>query len=232
VVVFDSQGQARRVVVGLWAGVGLLTAASLIGQYSTYFLGDGHLYTFVPQFNLDREMNVPTWFSSFLFLFSALLLHSVYRRENSAGRPFVSRWRLLAGVFVFLSVDEISAIHETLVESLRGAFHAGGYLYFAWVIPGAGFVVLLAVILWGWFRSLPKAVRVAFGLAAAVFLAGALGLEMVGGNYVLLHGRDHFEYALLANLEEALEMSGLVLFIMGLLKMLGPVAPPPSVQTE
>jgi hypothetical protein len=38
--------------------VAFLVAASLIGQYSTYFLGDGHMQGFVPEFNLDREMNV------------------------------------------------------------------------------------------------------------------------------------------------------------------------------
>jgi hypothetical protein len=215
----------KRTLAVLWIAVAALTIASLIGQVSTYFWGDGHLHTFVPQFNLDREMNIPTWFSSFLFLFAALLLQILAAEARAAGRPFAGRWRMLAVIFLILSIDEISAIHETWVGGIRDLLHTGGYLYFAWVIPGSVLVLVLAIISLRWFLSLPKRIRRLFFIAAAVFLAGAVGLEMVGGHIVQSRGSNNFTYALLANLEEVLEMSGLLIFITGLLKMIGSLAP-------
>lgn len=43
-------------------------------------------------------------------------------------------------------------------------------------------------------------------------------MEMVGGAYAHLNGQQNLTYALLATLEEMMEMSGLVVFIYGLLR--------------
>ena len=173
----------------------LLTAASLIGQYSTYFLGDGHLHGFVPEFNLDREMNIPTWFASILFLFSALLLWKV-------GESAIDRrryWRGLALVFILLSLDEVAALHEMAVAPFRRWFHAGGLFYFSWVIPGAAIVAVLSMLYLRVFLRLPPGVKRVFLVAAALFLGGSLGLEMAGGRFVEAHGATNFTYALIAN---------------------------------
>jgi hypothetical protein len=49
-------------------------------------------------------------------------------------------------VFVFLSIDESAAIHEMAVEPMRRLFNAHGLLYFSWVILGAAFVTVLAIL--------------------------------------------------------------------------------------
>ena len=194
----------------------LLAAASLIGQYSTYFLGDGHLQGFVPEFNLDREMNIPTWFSSILFLFSALLLW----KTGDSAIDHRRYWRGLAFVFVLLSLDEVAALHEMAVDPFRKWLHAGGLFYFSWVIPGAVIVAVLSVLYLRVFLGLPPGVKRIFLLAAALFLGGALGLEMAGGRFVEAHGAANFTYALLANAEESLEMLGQVVFLHGLFLLL------------
>lgn len=194
-----------------------LVAASLWGQYSTYFLNDGHLQGFVPEFNLDREMNVPTWFSSSCFLFAASLLWKLAGRELQTAGKY---WRGLALVFVYLSLDETAAIHEMAVEPMRRLFNTHGLLYFAWVIPGAAFVAVLAMLYGRFFLSQARRVRRWFIASAAVFLLGTLGMEMVGGRYVEAHGTNTFNYALIANAEEALELAGLVIFIHALLVLL------------
>ena len=53
--------------------------------------------------------------------------------------------------------------------------------------------------------------------SAALFLGGAVGLEMVGGSVAETEGIESLRYRLLANLEEGLELAGTLLFIYALL---------------
>ncbi|MHB8094218.1 MAG: hypothetical protein ACYDH0_04675 [Candidatus Aminicenantales bacterium] len=204
------------VVRSLFLVVVLLTIASLAGVFSTYILGDGHLRGFVPEFNLDREMNVPTWFSSALLLFIAGLLRNLAAVSKPENVRFIRFWKGLAAGFLFLSIDEIAAIHEMAVDPLKRLFHAGGVFHFSWVILGIAIAAFLAVVCLKPLRALPPRVRVIFLAAAFIFLSGALGLEMIGGLYVEGNGPANIVYALFANGEEFLEMCGQVVFIKGL----------------
>jgi len=59
-----------------------------------------------------------------------------------------------------------------------------------------------------------------FITAAILFVAGSIGLEMIGGLYVEQHGALNFTYALIANGEEFLKMTGQAVFIKGLFTLL------------
>lgn len=209
--------ERKRMTRVLLLAVACLAAASLLGQYSTYFLGDGHLQGFVPEFNLDREMNVPSWFSSACFLFAALLLWQLAAADAKPARRY---WRSLSVLFLLFSIDETAAFHEMAVDPLRKLFHAHGLFYFSWVILGGAVVLAMAFIYMRFFLSRPRPVRGLFFLSAGLFLAGTLGLEMVGGRYVEMHGSSTFTYALIANLEETLELLGLVVFLRALMTLL------------
>jgi hypothetical protein len=54
--------------------------------------------------------------------------------------------------------------------------------------------------------------------SAVLYLSGALGLEMLAGVYVSQFGVESLYYRSLANLEELLEILGLVLFLSALLR--------------
>jgi len=218
---FEWEFDPPSVVRSLFLIVVLLAVASLAGVFSTYVLGDGHLWGFVPEFNLDREMNVPTWFSSALLLFIAALLWNLATVSKPENVRFVRLWKGLAAGFVFLSIDEIAAIHEMAVPPLRRFFHAGGIFYFSWVILGIAIAVLLAVACAKSLWALPPRIRTVFMAAALVFLSGALGLEMIGGLVAERGGPANISYALIANGEEFLEMCGEVIFIKGLFLMAG-----------
>jgi hypothetical protein len=82
------------------------------------------------------------------------------------------------------------------------------------------FVAVLALFYVRFFLSRPGPERGLFLASAALFLAGTLGMEMIGGRYVELHGSASFTYALIANAEEALELFGLVAFIHALMTLL------------
>jgi len=211
------QLKPRRTTLILMLIVAGLLAASLIGQYFTYFKGDGYMQGFVPQFNLDREMNIPTWFSTVCFLFAALLLWQLSGVDTKIARKY---WRGLSMVFVFISIDECAAIHEMAVDIMRRLFHAHGLLYFSWVILGVAFVAILALLYTRFIILKTRPIRGLFFLSAGIFLVGTLGLEMIGGRYVESHGMETFTYALIANGEEALELIGLVVFLHALMVLL------------
>jgi len=89
-------------------------------------------------FNLDKERNLPTWFSgSLFFLFSAVAAASFhaerYLNQSRDGNfRYSVLWLGAAAVGVFLSLDEILVLHENLFwrEVRHGTQQLGGaWLY-------------------------------------------------------------------------------------------------------
>jgi hypothetical protein len=67
---------------------------------------------------------------------------------------------------------------------------------------------------------LPAQTRRAFVLAGAIYIGGALGMEMIDGLYASLYGEKNLTYAFLTTIEETLEMLGIVVFLHTLLTYL------------
>ncbi|MBI4357976.1 MAG: hypothetical protein HY584_01630, partial [Candidatus Omnitrophica bacterium] len=70
-------------------------------------------------FSLDFENNLPTWFSSFLWLTAALFAYGCAQQILNVRRRLL--WNVSALFFIFLSCDEVASIHEH-VGSLLNAF--------------------------------------------------------------------------------------------------------------
>jgi len=119
---------------------------------------------------------------------------------------YAGHWAALALIFLVLSLDEAASSHEATIQPLRVTLGARGIFYFAWVIPGLALVGLLGVIYWGFMRALPPPTRTRFVGAAGIYVAAALGMEMVGGYVVNYYGQKNITFALLAAAEETLEM--------------------------
>ena len=84
-------------------------------------------------------------------------------------------------VFVLLALDEAAGFHEKLSAPLRDAMQLTGVLHYAWIVPYALLVAALGIVYARFLLALdPVAKRHLVG-AGVVFLAGAVGLEMVGG---------------------------------------------------
>ena len=119
----------------------------------------------------------------------------------------------LAATFLFLSIDEMLGFHERLIEPTRSVLNASGLLFYAWVVPYAvGVVVFLAVYLRFLFR-LPRRTAVLFVIAGAIFVGGAIGMEMLGGLCFEVSGSKNLLYVGLQTIEEILEMAGIVVFM-------------------
>jgi hypothetical protein len=177
-------------------------------------------------FNLNAEHSAPTWFSSSLWLLAALLgLSASSRSSRQVDRR---RWRSLAALFAFLSLDESAGVHEKMGSLLGDHIALTGALHYVWVLYGILFLVIVALFYARFVASLPRAVTVLILAGALVFLAGALGVEMLSA--AVESGTTEFPAGLnwprAIALEETLEMLGVVLVIQGLLLFLRLTAGP------
>lgn len=162
--------------------------------------------------SLSYEGNLPTWYSSGLLWTAALGLAGCGWRALGRDRAW---WWGLAAIFMLMSLDESVELHEEL-----GGAELGGVLYFSWVVPGA----LLTAAFCGaylrfWWR-LPPTTRRGFGWAFAIYVGGALGMELPLGAWYELHGAESLGYAMLDFVEESLEIAGLSVFLVAISEQL------------
>src|SRR5690606_22472006 len=91
------------------------------------------------------------------------------------------RWVGLALIFTFLSLDESAALHERTRTLFTDWVHLGGPFYFGWVILYGALVLVFAAVYLPFLLHLPPDSRKLFATAGVVYVAGALGAEMLGG---------------------------------------------------
>jgi hypothetical protein len=169
------------------------------------------------RFDLDIEHNIPSWFASAALLVTAGLLAVVAAAAWRSRDRFRGHWSILSLLFVGLSIDEATSLHEMAMAFLHSRFDLGGIFFFAWVIPGAGLVGVLGIMYAGFLAHLTPRTRHLFVGAAVIYVGAALGLEAVGGMVVEVHGFESLRYSVLMLLEEILELLGIALFLYALL---------------
>ena len=194
---------------------GFLVAHSVV-QVGIY--GFGAEKHWLDSLNMDRELNLPTLFSSSLLLISALLM----QRLGHNGNPDAADdWRLLSKIFIFLALDEALQIHEILIiPGLRHQVHPA--LASTWVVP---YAALALIMLWkfrSFLGSIPRATATGLLRSGAVYVGGAIGMEMIGSfavrsSLIRLHSPW---YGAITGLEEALELVGIILLIDALMRAL------------
>lgn len=167
----------------------------------------------LPLLSLSYEQNLPTFYTAFLLLSNALLLALLAQGTRKSGGRFAAAWWVLAAGFFYIAVDEVLSFHEELSKLM--AFD--GVLHFSWVIPAAILVLLIGAAYIPFLRHLPRSMRNRFLLAGAVYVGGAVGMELPLGWWTVHHGTDNLGYGLIDALEEAMEMLGLNLFLLALL---------------
>jgi len=205
----------KRIFQKLTLVVICLIVLSLVGQYSKNILGHRQLLGFVSLTDVNGEHNIPAWFSSSLLMLSSVLLAAITTIKKKASERYVRHWLGLSVIFVYLSMDEAIGIHEKTIVPLRTELNATGFLYSTWILVGAGFVGIVLLAYLKFILHLPLKTRNLFILAGTIYVGGALGVEAVHGYYLDLYGKD-MVYALIATVEELLEMMGVVVFLYAL----------------
>jgi hypothetical protein len=174
-------------------------------------------------FDLNREGNLPTWFSSMQWLCVAALLGAfawrLVRRAESGGRPLLA----LAFLFLCMSLDEVAQIHERLGlrsdRLLPSGTRAGG------LFPYTGiwmFVIGIPVLLLFFVAIRSAATRLRRSPGAFARIAIGLSLTAVGAMMFDLIGNLMFyrRGTAFPVIEESLEMLGATVVLWGSLELL------------
>lgn len=134
---------------------------------------------FLPRLNLDVEYSIGTWLGT-VYLFVIAALAGVLARV-SAVRGDRVRWSILSLMVLAVSIDEVTRLHERAGEVIRDSLDTSGFLYFAWVIPAAVVVLVMAAAYLRFLYQLASPAGTLLICGAAIYVSGALGLELLGG---------------------------------------------------
>jgi hypothetical protein len=221
-----------RVVKRMFIIVSFLLIMHLISLFLNSTLQKQHLTEFFEShFNLAHEMSFPNFFSACLLLTASALLFYI-PRVRTAKKKLKNKlyWIILGCLFLFLSLDEATQIHEELMVTVKerifnrtGFDDLSGYLYMPWVIPYLLLVLVVGISFLKFLVHLEKRTRNLFIISGAVYITGALCLEMVEGHFAKYYGIDSAGYLFCVTVEEIMEMSGIIIFIYSLLDFLSPL---------
>lgn len=128
--------------------------------------------------SLDTEMSVPTWLAAFLGITAAFIALVIAAVQNGVSSKVA--WYLLAGLAIFISVDEVSALHELVLQALHikagfGTTQSLGQNAWLFLLPVAT-IAAIGVLAY-WYRSLPKRTYLRLLAGMAVYALGALVIE-------------------------------------------------------
>ncbi len=193
-----------------------LLCANILGIVSTHYFEHDFVHDVSSLFDFDGENNIPTLYSSFALILVSILLSFIAFTRIKLKLSSIP-WFGLSIIFLFLSIDEISTIHEEIGGIVRETFETSGFLYYAWVIPYGIALVVFIVAYSKFLFVLPKSTMILFLVSGAIYVSGALGFELLGGRHADLHGTDSILYSTITTCEEFLEMLGIAIFTYTLL---------------
>ena len=206
-----SAAAARRLLWILLSVEVLLAAAYILTRIIAPATPWGPVRGF---FNVDQEVSIPTWFSAVqLFALATVVLSQA--AEAGELRTLLI---VIGCAFLFLSMDEAAAVHDSFFKAAQNAKLLKGVEYLAWMVPYAaagviGLVIGLRPALRMW-RHFPRE-TVCIALGVAIFAGGGMGMEMVTHVLYMIAVNARFYLAVAA--EEFLEMAGASVMLYGFL---------------
>lgn len=192
--------------------IGLLTVEIiLVTVFFLDFLLQSPNWRLHELFNLDKEANIPTWFSLIqLFLIGMVALLTAFNKNYSAP-PSRKGLKLFGLGFIYLSLDEGAVLHEKMTYEFHNhplvPYFDGVHGIWITVYMGVALIVLALIYrdLWAIFNKYRKE-SIIFILGLIIYLAGAGGAETI--TYFYIDKNNPLIYAYEVCLEEFLEMAG------------------------
>jgi hypothetical protein len=170
----------------------------------------------IPAFlNVDREVTIPTWFSS-IQLFAAAVM--VLLMATSCVQQLRTFLVLLGLGFLFLSLDETAAVHDNIYKGAQRLKLPSleGREYLLWMVPylciaAIGLAVAYRPALFAWRNFMRESAWIASG--AAIFIGGGIGIEIFTHYLHSIAVDARFFLAVAA--EEFCEMAGVSIMLYG-----------------
>ena len=199
----------------------VLSVTSFIAEVVANFVIVGNKYVtrIAEWLEVDREASIPTWYAVITLMGCAVLLAIIAVDAARRRRPFPRHWAALAVIFAFLSLEEIIGLHSEATQRLRALVS---------ITEGIGYAVALAAIallglglvalLFGrFYLHLPVRWRMWFAIGAVIYLIGVFASDAVGDYLITASGAPTLGYVVVQTVEEAFEMTGVLIFIVMLL---------------
>lgn len=219
----------RQIIKFLFIVAIFFAVVSAIIQVGEYVYGYEDDWTNL--FNVDRELNFPTWYSALMIASCSALLRIIATGKQQQSDRYTQDWRLLSRIFCFMAIDEVVSLHEIfIIPEVSEALNLPWFLHSAWVIPGMIFLLWFIRRYRKFVLHLPSRSRKNFILSACIYVGGALIMEMIGSHFAESLSQQHIVYALTTTVEELLEMTGIIIFIHSLFQYLDRWAYPLDLQ--
>lgn len=203
---FDNTLSIGRIMRLLWITVGVLIGIHVVLSFVHYQLEE--LPWPVRQiFDVDEEDSFPTWYSTMALMLTAGVLWINARAHQQLGSPLRFHWYGLAIGFLVLSIDEIAGMHETL----------NGQIEMSWAVPGGILALIIGLAYLSFLTKIDRRTAIWFVIGGAVFVGGAVGVELSTEPYLENDELDTLAYYLWNGLEEGMEMAGVLIFLKALL---------------
>jgi hypothetical protein len=196
-----------------------LLVAGLISNYLKYSLGYTSIMGLVPMFSLSGEFTVPSLFSTLILWASAALLWFIAIGDKNAAHKNSFYWKVLSCVFLFLGLDELLTIHENFarIEPFLSRYIHVFSKFMYWTVAYGFLTIVFAIFFSRFYLRLSFATRIRFGIAAVLYVGGAIGMELAGAWFTKMYAMPAINRGLFAAVEEGMEMTAIVLFIRALL---------------
>jgi hypothetical protein len=175
----------KTIVRVMIVAVLIITLVSFAARSAMYMWGQEAFLQPLRLFDVGQERSIPTWFETIQFLLCSILLAVIAAAKKQRSDRYILHWSVLSVIFIYLSADESASIHEAIGQLSEHLLHnttgftPSGAISFFWVVPGAVFVLIVLVAYLRFLAHLPRSTRRLFLFAGAVFVLGALGIEML-----------------------------------------------------
>jgi len=200
-----------------------LTAVSMAGHFLRPVLGE-----VVRLFGVGSDTGIPAWYSSLALFFASVLVMTIAAARKARGdRRYLYRWTFLSVIFLYLSADEMLALHEkassTLVQPILKAtpYSSSALLNYPWIVLYGPLVLIFALAYLRFWLDLPTRIQLLFFVAGGLFVGGGIVVEVFNGWYAALYGTGDLVAATMTHFEELCEMLGVTVFIYALMSHIG-----------
>lgn len=218
-MLYESSTKTNKIIVSLVVAWLTLWLANAIQDITIWLTGTSAKIWVL---DLDFEESFYTWFSTVMLSAAAFICFFLSLKDHGQTKNVKTQWRILGSLFFLLSADEMLSFHERISGMLSTSFTTSGMFEFAWVIPALIIIPIFLFLFFPFIRHLHTHVSYTIIIAGAIFVFGAVGMEMIAGIFISENNSqdDVFTspmYRFLVNIEEGLEVLGVIVFIKALL---------------
>ena len=173
----------------------------------------------------NEESSLPTWYASIKLLGCALFIYLIYRQKSREEDRFTLHWKMLFGIMLYISIDEIATFRENIAIVLYPVINGTGIFAHNWVLIVLPIVFVTAIFYINFLVKLPAKTRRLFVASGVLFVGGAVGFEMATAFLKSLHDYDTSQWGTqeimthlaLTTVEELLEMVAISIFLYAIL---------------